>query len=568
MYGMGFDGDDDALDVLAAAAGAPAPAAAEAAAGGAPVHAHHEPDPNPYAWMAGGLPPRAPPAGVGAGGLPPGHPAHDAHGQQAAAAAAPQHAPDGRGDARRVGAPGRRMYSPEEYAAAARAIQPGCERWNVKESWPTGVCKPTIPAMKDEMKRRGGTVRTHMSAEDLCSWLHNNAMPAGGGGGAGPAPEGEGGTQRPTQQPPPASCSWVNNLHYPRLIECIRAHPGEFSQRDAKPSNRVQLDGVDRNSAWRTIIAKFNDDSFQPVSASTHSQDWDDVLQDLDPSSRCGLTLSAKDGEKKFKELSSKLRKAYNNFKKSGQGDNDQEAVCADDDDDDDEDADAQDDSDGSAGGDTGSDFWDFCHGDTILLYAYKWLLLDGLLDSAIGDMPEGTRSNSNEPGETVRPRKDSTGSRRSDTSDALYAISGAMQAPVSIAQSALQKRVMHFASQAAKRKAQVLQAQLSAEKEKQLDEVTEQIDRLKSSGKPVPSRLLSKRDRLTRELDEEEQQMAAGGGADDDPEFEDDPPPPAPAAPSSKAAGKRVRKGTAGGGLGGGLGGGRGAGPQGSDSD
>ena len=98
MYGMGFDGDDDALDVLAAAAGAPAPAAAEAAAGGAPVHAHHEPDPNPYAWMAGGLPPRAPPA--------------------------------------RVGAPGRRMYSPEEYAAAARAIQPGCERWNVKESWP------------------------------------------------------------------------------------------------------------------------------------------------------------------------------------------------------------------------------------------------------------------------------------------------------------------------------------------------------------------------------------------------------------------------------------------------
>ena len=31
MYGMGFDGDDDALDVLAAAAGAPAPAAAEAA---------------------------------------------------------------------------------------------------------------------------------------------------------------------------------------------------------------------------------------------------------------------------------------------------------------------------------------------------------------------------------------------------------------------------------------------------------------------------------------------------------------------------------------------------------
>ena len=36
MYGVGFGGADDALDVLADAAGAPAPAAAGAAAGGAP----------------------------------------------------------------------------------------------------------------------------------------------------------------------------------------------------------------------------------------------------------------------------------------------------------------------------------------------------------------------------------------------------------------------------------------------------------------------------------------------------------------------------------------------------
>ena len=40
MYGVGFGGADDALDVLADAAGAPAPAAAGAAAGGAPVQAH------------------------------------------------------------------------------------------------------------------------------------------------------------------------------------------------------------------------------------------------------------------------------------------------------------------------------------------------------------------------------------------------------------------------------------------------------------------------------------------------------------------------------------------------
>ena len=40
MYGVGFEGADDALNVLADAAGAPAPAAAGAAAGGAPVQAH------------------------------------------------------------------------------------------------------------------------------------------------------------------------------------------------------------------------------------------------------------------------------------------------------------------------------------------------------------------------------------------------------------------------------------------------------------------------------------------------------------------------------------------------
>ena len=40
MYGAGYDGVDDGLDVLAAAAGAPAPAAAGTAAGGAPVQTH------------------------------------------------------------------------------------------------------------------------------------------------------------------------------------------------------------------------------------------------------------------------------------------------------------------------------------------------------------------------------------------------------------------------------------------------------------------------------------------------------------------------------------------------
>ncbi|MGB1591462.1 MAG: hypothetical protein ACPIOQ_01825, partial [Promethearchaeia archaeon] len=518
-----------------------------AAAGGDPVHAHGAPVQQDYSWLAGGLPPQPPraaqPAGVGAGGLP--------GGTQPAQPPARAPAQEEGGGGRRPAGSGRKTYSPEEYAAAAAAIQPGCEHWNVKDkTWPAGVCKPTIPAMRDEMKRRGGTPRTTMSAEDLCSWLYTHAMPPPApGGGATQGGAGGAGSQPPTQ-PLPTTKSWVNKIHYPRLIECIRAHPVEFSKRDAKPSNRGELDGVDRNSAWRTIVAKFNDDDFQPVSMSTHSADWDDVLQDLDPSSRCGLSLNAKDGEKKFKELSSKLRKAYANFKKSGQGDKDHEPDQADqanDDDDDDEDAyDEADEDEGvddsDDGHDTGSDFWDFCQGDVILLYAYKWLLLDGLLDSAIGDMPEGTTSNSDAPGETVQPRTDSS-RRKSDASDALYAISGAVQAPVHIAQSALQKRVMHFASQAAKRKAQVLQAQLSAEKERHLAEVIDQIDRLQSSGKPVPARLVIKRDRLTRELDEEERQMAAGGGSDDEPHFEDDPLPSAPAAQSSKAAGKRARR-------------------------
>ena len=52
MYGMGFDGADDALGVLATAAGAPAPAAAPAAAGGAPVHAHGAHAQEDYVWLA------------------------------------------------------------------------------------------------------------------------------------------------------------------------------------------------------------------------------------------------------------------------------------------------------------------------------------------------------------------------------------------------------------------------------------------------------------------------------------------------------------------------------------
>ena len=54
MYGMGFDGADDALGVLAAAAGAPAPAAAPAVAGGAPVLAFGAHVQEDFAWLAGG----------------------------------------------------------------------------------------------------------------------------------------------------------------------------------------------------------------------------------------------------------------------------------------------------------------------------------------------------------------------------------------------------------------------------------------------------------------------------------------------------------------------------------
>ena len=46
----------------------------------------------------------------------------------------------------------------------------------------------------------------------------------------------------------------------------------EFSQRDAKPSNRGELDGVDRNSAWRTIVAINVIDSL--VSLTKRSSTW------------------------------------------------------------------------------------------------------------------------------------------------------------------------------------------------------------------------------------------------------------------------------------------------------
>ena len=137
MYGVGFDGAGDGFDALLAAADDPTPATARAAAGDAPVAAPGQGDPQEYAWLAGGLPPMLPPAapqaaqpaGVGAGGLPhqtPGGPAANDAGGGAVPAR-------GFGGRRNAGS-GRKTYTPQEYAAAAAGIKPGCERWNVKET--------------------------------------------------------------------------------------------------------------------------------------------------------------------------------------------------------------------------------------------------------------------------------------------------------------------------------------------------------------------------------------------------------------------------------------------------
>ena len=130
----------------------------------------------------------------------------------------------------------------EARRAAARAIVPGCEHWNVKSlDWPRGKLKPDAAALEYEIMRRDANRRPKgWSVHKKCEWLYQNAPPD-----APPSQE-EPDTQQFPAGPPPASqepeintsSRWSSASHGPRLWHAIAADKDGFLHRDEKPENR------------------------------------------------------------------------------------------------------------------------------------------------------------------------------------------------------------------------------------------------------------------------------------------------------------------------------------------
>ena len=129
--------------------------------------------------------------------------------------------------------------------AAARAIVPGCEHWDVKSpAWPRGLMKPDAAALEYEIMRRDANRRPKgWSLLKKCEWLFKNAP------SESQSTQGEGPTQAaPPPRPPRAkepevntSQRWSVSLHGPRLWHAISIDKDGFLRRDERPENRCSL---------------------------------------------------------------------------------------------------------------------------------------------------------------------------------------------------------------------------------------------------------------------------------------------------------------------------------------
>ena len=57
---------------------------------------------------------------------------------------------------------------------------------------------------------------------------------------------------------------WRRIHHTTRLVMAIVEHKDEYIARDAKPANRLELEGADRNGVWIKIGETFNNPHFKP----------------------------------------------------------------------------------------------------------------------------------------------------------------------------------------------------------------------------------------------------------------------------------------------------------------
>ena len=191
---------------------------------------------------------------------------------------------------------------------------------------------------------------------------------------------------------------WSSSKMMRLLHVCLcDEHFQEFLQRDKKLT-RMQLDAKAKNSFWHAVAITFCD-----TSKTFDLMDFPGVDSDRYSSLKAGLlpttyALTAEKAKKEFGDFRTLLTKIYQRFKVSGEGDNVDEEKTA------------QEIQEG-APKPHGADFWDFCQGNAVIDYAYRFLKKKDALQNATCLMPAGSQFNST-PGSTTetqaaKPRAD-----------------------------------------------------------------------------------------------------------------------------------------------------------------
>lgn len=108
------------------------------------------------------------------------------------------------------------------------------------------------------------------------------------------------------------------------MIDIFVKNHRAFLGRDEKVS-REMLNAKDVDCFWRQAVDAFNSNEDLSLNENlfSHHESYPEELQELDPYHRLGYTVTIMKMKKEFRNLRSILTKVYFNWKRSRQGDKD-----------------------------------------------------------------------------------------------------------------------------------------------------------------------------------------------------------------------------------------------------
>ena len=345
----------------------------------------------------------------------------------------PEPGGDGSGGAEKTGAWPQKDKLDLVRLDAARQIQTGWVpsgfAFHEKLSgWKPETSKPRQSELWQAIMERDPSQKPkHWDVKKCVMWLmQSRALPAAISPGLGP-PDPALAEQGPEED------SVVTRWSTPKMMRLLHVclsdqHFQEFLQRDKKLT-RAQLDAKARNSFWHAAAITFCD-----ASKTFDLMDFPGVDSDRYSSLKAGLlpttyALTAEKAKKEFGDFRTLLTKIYQRFKVSGEGDNvDEEKM-------------AQEIQEG-APKPHGADFWDFCQGNAIIDYAYRFLKKKDALQNATCLMPTGSTFNST-PGGAVETNAAKPRPNRKRKGGPVYDLSGVLRElrrPVKLHQSRASK--------------------------------------------------------------------------------------------------------------------------------